>query len=75
MDVKRPHTDQLNKLQTNEGVSDSEDTSELDLIFQDDIDPSWSYDQVLRTAIIGLLMFWVLIAIMAGLSDPEFQSQ
>ncbi|TYJ41933.1 hypothetical protein E1A91_A03G054200v1 [Gossypium mustelinum] len=75
MDVKRPRTDQLNKLQTNEGVSDSEDTSELDLICQDDIDPSWSYDQVLRTAIIGLLMFWVLIAVMAGLSDPEFQSQ
>ncbi|MBA0850948.1 hypothetical protein Goshw_010010 [Gossypium schwendimanii] len=74
MDVKRPRMDQLNKLQTNEGVSDSEDTSELDLICQDDIDPSWSYDQVLRTAIIGLLMFWVLIAVMAGLSDPEFQS-
>ncbi|KAA3456731.1 phosphatidylinositol/phosphatidylcholine transfer protein SFH11-like [Gossypium australe] len=75
MDVKRPRTDQLNKLQTNEGVSDSEDISDLDLICQDDIDPSWSYDQVLRTAIIGLLMFWVLIAVMAGLSDPEFQSQ
>ncbi|MBA0735689.1 hypothetical protein Gogos_019513 [Gossypium gossypioides] len=75
MDVKRPRMHQLNKLQTNEGVSDSEDTYELDLICQDDIDPSWSYDQVLRTAIIGLLMFWVLIAVMAGLSDPEFQSQ
>ncbi|XP_038995020.1 uncharacterized protein LOC120119243 [Hibiscus syriacus] len=70
-DVKRPRTAQFNKIRTNEDVSDSEDLSTLDLIYQDNIDQSWGCDQVLRTAIIGLLMLWVLIAIMAGLYDPE----
>ncbi|KAE8670476.1 SEC14 cytosolic factor family protein / phosphoglyceride transfer family protein, putative isoform 2 [Hibiscus syriacus] len=67
-DVKCPRPDQFNKIRTNEDVSDSEDLSTLDLIYQDDIDQSWG---CLRTVIIGLLMLWVLIAIMAGLYDPE----
>ncbi|XVE59230.1 hypothetical protein DITRI_Ditri05aG0029200 [Diplodiscus trichospermus] len=70
-DVKRPRADQINKILANEDASDSEDIPTPNVIFQDDIDQSWSCDQVLRTAIIGLLMLWVLIAFIAGLYDPE----
>ncbi|KAK9029137.1 hypothetical protein V6N11_026261 [Hibiscus sabdariffa] len=70
-DVRRPRTDQFNKIRTNEDVSDSEDLSTPDLVFQDDIDQSSDCDQVLRTAIIALLMLWVLIAFSAGFYDPE----
>ena len=48
--------------------------------FSDDEDPSYmtyeidnqmndTCDQVLRTAVMGVLMFWVLMALMAGLPD------
>ncbi|XVF20086.1 hypothetical protein REPUB_Repub11eG0168100 [Reevesia pubescens] len=71
-DVKRPHADQINKMQANEDVPTP------NVICQDDVDQSRSCDQVLRTAIIGLLMLWILIAFIAGLYDPEtplFKSQ
>ncbi|GMI97088.1 hypothetical protein like AT3G46450 [Hibiscus trionum] len=68
-DVKRPRTDRFNMIHRNEDVSDSEDPSTLDLIYEDDTEQSWGCLQVLRTAIIGVLMVWVLIAIMAGLYD------
>ncbi|XP_007016474.2 PREDICTED: uncharacterized protein LOC18590725 isoform X2 [Theobroma cacao] len=77
-DVKRSHRDQINKIQASEDVSNSEDIPTTSMICQDDIHESGSCDQVLRTAIVGLLMFWVLIALIAGLYDPEshpFQSQ
>ncbi|XP_022730783.1 sec14 cytosolic factor-like isoform X2 [Durio zibethinus] len=77
-DVKHPRMDWINKIQANEDASNSEDTATPNVICQDDIDHSVSCDQVLRTAIIGLLMLWVLIAFIAGLYDPEshfFQSQ
>ncbi|XWS53150.1 hypothetical protein CRYUN_Cryun11dG0133000 [Craigia yunnanensis] len=77
-DVKRRHADHINKIQANEDVSNSEDIPSPDVICQDDIDQSGSCDQVLRTAVIGLLMLWVLIAFIAGLYDPEsplFQSR
>lgn len=70
-DVKRPRTDQINIIQANEDVIDGEDIPTPSGTFQDDIDQSVSCDQVLRTAIIGLLMLWVLIAFIAGLYDPE----
>ncbi|KAK8596375.1 hypothetical protein V6N13_001003 [Hibiscus sabdariffa] len=68
-DMRRPRTDQLNKIHANGDASGSEDPSTLDLVYEDDIDQSSSCFQVLRTAIIGLLMLWVLIAIMAGVYD------
>ncbi|XWS28856.1 hypothetical protein CRYUN_Cryun25bG0107600 [Craigia yunnanensis] len=77
-EVKRPRTDHINKIQANEDVSNSEDIPSPEVIYQDDIDQSGSCDQVLRTAVIGLLMLWVLIALIAGLYDfesPLFESQ
>ena len=70
-DVKRPCTGQINNIQANEDVRNSEDILTPNVICQDDIHQSGSCDQVLRTAIIGLLMLWVLIAFIAGLYDPE----
>ncbi|OMO91285.1 hypothetical protein COLO4_18478 [Corchorus olitorius] len=76
--LKRPQINQINKIQENENVSDSEDTLTPEMISQENIHESGSCDQVLRTAIIGLLMLWVFAAFIAGLYDPEsslFQSQ
>ncbi|XVF05534.1 hypothetical protein REPUB_Repub05bG0180400 [Reevesia pubescens] len=70
-DVKRPRTDQINKMQANEDVRDSEDIPTPNVVCLDDVDRSASCDQVLRTAIIGMLMLWILIAFVAGLYDPE----
>ncbi|XVE79611.1 hypothetical protein DITRI_Ditri14bG0072200 [Diplodiscus trichospermus] len=77
-DVKRPRTDHIKSVHANEDVSNSEDIPSPDIICQRDGDQSGICDQVLRTAVIGLLMLWVLIAFIAGLYGPEsasFQSQ
>ena len=70
-DVKHPRTHHINNMRAHEDVSNSEDIPIPNVICPDDIDQSASCDQVLRTAIIGLLMLWVLIAFIAGLYDPE----
>lgn len=55
----------------NIAVNDSEDISTPHLVFQDDVDVNGNCDQILRTAVISLLMLWVLIALIAGIYDPE----
>lgn len=38
--------------------------------YQTDADMNVNCDQVLRTAMISIIMFWVLVAVIAGLYDP-----
>lgn len=52
-------------------VSDDEDLPSPHLSHQTDINMNGDCDQVLRTAVIGMLMLCVFIALIAGLSDPE----
>ena len=37
---------------------------------ESEIEPLLNCDQLLRTAIVSILMFWILVAFVAGLFDP-----
>lgn len=39
--------------------------------YEADLVENGSPDQILRTAVVGILILWVFIAFMAGLFDPE----
>lgn len=41
------------------------------LAYHNDFDTFGNCDQVIRTAVIGILMLFVLIAFLAGMTDPE----
>ncbi|KAA8549245.1 hypothetical protein F0562_000929 [Nyssa sinensis] len=66
--------------QTNEDVNmtgtiadfnDGEDLPSPHPSYLTDMPMNGNCDQVLRTAMVGILMLWVLIAFIAGISDPE----
>ncbi|GLU11639.1 hypothetical protein SLE2022_283720 [Rubroshorea leprosula] len=61
----------INRTVAIEDLSNSEDMPSHDMTSPDDINSNGSCDQVLRTAIIAILMVWVLLALVAGLFDPE----
>lgn len=52
-------------------VTDGADPYARHLVDEIDINLNGNCDQVLRTAIISILMLWVFIAVVAGLFDPE----
>ncbi|KAL1361740.1 hypothetical protein HN51_010064 [Arachis hypogaea] len=54
-------------------ISDNEDSSSLHSSSNSDLDEQQNnkYDQLLKTAIISILVFWVLVAISAGIYTPE----
>jgi len=41
--------------------------------YENEMSTDRSYNQILRVAIIGLLMVWIIIALLAGFYDPEQQ--
>ncbi|KAK8598464.1 hypothetical protein V6N13_094433 [Hibiscus sabdariffa] len=53
-DMRRPRTDQFNKIHANGDASDSEDPSTLDLVYEDDIDQSSNCFQVFCASKINL---------------------
>lgn len=36
-----------------------------------EIPANYNYDQVLRKAVVGILLFWVIVVLIAGVFDPE----
>ncbi|KAL2899044.1 Sec14 cytosolic factor [Bienertia sinuspersici] len=59
----------------NQLLADGLTSNDVDLDYiRSEIDVRHSFDQVLRTGMIGLLMFCVLVAFLAGLSDLDRQS-
>jgi hypothetical protein len=51
-------------------ISDSEDSPSLhpSIVLEDQ--QNNNYDQLLRTAVISLLVFWVVVALGAGIYEP-----
>ncbi|KAK1551054.1 hypothetical protein Q3G72_029408 [Acer saccharum] len=68
---KRPHTNETNRIQPYADVGDDEDLPSPRLVHQDDTDMDSSCHKVFQTAVIGILMVWALIALIAGMVDPE----
>lgn len=55
-----------------DGGSTTEDaTGALHSSFQSDIDSNDSFNQVVRTSVIAMLMLWLFFVLLAGLWDPE----
>ncbi|RVW57041.1 hypothetical protein CK203_070498 [Vitis vinifera] len=66
--MHQPSTDE--ETSNVEPITDSSDDEDLSyLTYQIDDQMNDTCDQVLRTAVMGVLMFWVLMAVMAGLPD------
>lgn len=70
-DALPPLAKETNVMQPYSDVSDDEDLPSPHLSHQTDINMNGNCDQVLRAAVIGILMLWVFIALIAGLSDPD----
>lgn len=70
-DARPPLAKETNVMQPYSDVSDDEDLPSPHLSHQTDINMNGNCDQVLRAAVIGILMLWVFIALIAGLSDPD----
>lgn len=68
---QQPLTNKMNKFEHIAVVSDGEDPPAPYPADGIDMHLNGNCDQVLRTAIISMLMLWVFIAVIAGLYDPE----
>lgn len=71
LDALPPLAKETNVMQPYSDVSDDEDLPSSHPSHQTDINMNGNCDQVLRAAVIGILMLWVFIALIAGLSDPD----
>lgn len=69
--MRQPPTNRMNRFDPMAVVADGEDPPARHLVDEIDMNLTGNCDQVLRTAIISILMVWVLIAVVAGLFDPE----
>lgn len=68
---QQPLTNKMNKFEHIAVVSDGEDPPAPYPADGIDMHLNGNCDQVLRTAIISMLMLWVFIAVIAGIYDPE----
>ncbi|XP_044506502.1 uncharacterized protein LOC123226090 [Mangifera indica] len=70
-DIQQPSSHETSKTQPLADITDNENLPSPLLSHHDDINVIGNCDQVLRTAVIGIIIIWVLIALIAGLIDPE----
>lgn len=69
---RRPQaTNEIRRIESTEYVSDGEDLPSPHLTFESDVPLNESWDHLVRTAVIGILMVWVFIALIAVLYDPD----
>lgn len=68
--MQQPLTNETNRIQSYSDGGDNDGLPLAHLSHPDDIDMDANCDQVFRTAVIGILMVWALIALIAGLTDP-----
>lgn len=59
------------KTDSTASFSEGENSLQLNPSYDSGADLNDNCDQVLRTAIISILMLWVFIAFIAGMYDPE----
>ncbi|MED6133849.1 hypothetical protein PIB30_032088 [Stylosanthes scabra] len=69
----QPGTTGTSSIHREVNISDNEDSSSLHSSSNSDLDEQQNikFDQLLKTAIISILVFWVLVAIAAGIYTPE----
>ncbi|CAN4100947.1 unnamed protein product [Withania somnifera] len=73
-DVSKMHNTRMNDHQETvitEIISNPVDLTSLHSGEQTEIPMNYTCDQVLRKAVVGVLLFWVFVAFIAGLYDPE----
>lgn len=72
-DMLQPYATGTSRIEGVENTSDSDNDDPPTLHPSDEFEGRLygNYDQLLRTAIIGILMFWVLIALGAVVFDPS----
>ncbi|XP_048234110.1 SEC14-like protein 5 isoform X1 [Ricinus communis] len=70
--TRQRHTvNEIRRAESTEYLTDAEDIPSARLTFEDDVSMNENWDQLLRTAVIGVLMVWAFIALIAVLHDPE----
>lgn len=70
-DIQQPSSNEKSKIQPYTENSYDENLPSPHPSYHDDINVIGNCDQVLRTAVISILMFWALIALIAGIINPE----
>ncbi|CAI0474935.1 unnamed protein product [Linum tenue] len=61
----------MNKRVLDGYMTTGEDQGSLLLTSQVDGTPNGEWDHLLRTAVIGILMAWIFVALAVGFYDPE----
>ena len=66
-----PHRNEITRTDSTESICDRENPLVLNRSYESGVDLNGNCDQVVRTAMISILIFWVFIALIAGITDPE----
>ncbi|KAL5581037.1 hypothetical protein UlMin_013479 [Ulmus minor] len=61
----------ITRTESTESVSEDENPFLFDRSYEAEVDMNWNCDQLVRTAMLSILIFWVFIALIAGIYDPE----
>ncbi|XP_050213088.1 uncharacterized protein LOC126664632 [Mercurialis annua] len=69
--MQRSRVNEIRRVESLECLTDGGDTPSSRMSFEDDVSANENWDQLLRTAVIGMLMVWVFIALIAVMYDPE----
>lgn len=73
-DVFQPNETGTSRIDREEDISDNEDSPSLRQSTEFDGRQNNTYDQLLRTAVISILVFWVVVALGAGIYEPGSSS-
>ncbi|XP_019448640.1 PREDICTED: uncharacterized protein LOC109351598 isoform X1 [Lupinus angustifolius] len=69
-DMLQPHASGTSRINSGADISDNEASTSLHPSDQLDRHQNSNHDQLLRSAIVSIIVFWVFIAVGAGIYDP-----
>lgn len=69
-DMQQPHTNEIMKRELRANVCEDGNLRSPSPTYETELELNHNCDQLLRTAIVSVLMFWILIVFIAGLFDP-----
>lgn len=69
--MQQPHANEMAMTERRPNVREGGNPVTAHPTYEAEVDMDRNCDQVLRTAIVGILMIWVFIAFIAGFIDPE----
>ncbi|KAL6275899.1 hypothetical protein ACE6H2_019500 [Prunus campanulata] len=70
-DMQQPHTNEMAMTEQRPNVREGGNPVTAHPTYEAEVEMDRNCDQVLRTAIVGILMIWVFIAFIAGFINPE----